>query len=312
VAFQSISRILQDMSGFALKIRNPQTIADEVFPRFPVTNQSDKYVKFDAEQIRALKDDVRAEGAAAQRVTRGISRDSYFADDHAHEVLITDEERARYEVGSGNVEQDFTELLMDKTLLRMEKNFAAIVTDAAQVTQNTTLAGPAQWSDTAGSKPVSDVQTGHEAVAKAIGRRANALLMGFEVFSKLRVHPSITSRISNIKIDAVSEEDLAALFDVDRVLVSEAIEEDAAAANQFVFGKHAVLCYINPGRTQEDVNFGRNFVWAGAAGTAEGIQIEIARAAPVSRKADELASHFYYDQNLTTERAGYLIKNAVA
>jgi hypothetical protein len=53
-------------------------------------------------------------------------------------------------------------------------------------------------------------------------------------------------------------------------------------------------------------------VWAGAPGSTSGFIVELGRATPVSRKADELAAHFYYDQKITAVEAAYLIRNAVA
>lgn len=298
------------LSNFAVQYRNPNYAADQVFTRVPVQRQSDKYWRFGKENLQALIDDLRAPGAAAQRIAQTLSSDSYFADDHALERLITDEERSNFD--AGDVEQWATETLTNKLLLRKEKLFAALVTDTAKVTQNVTLAGTAQWSDFTNSKPTEDLQAGQEVVAKNSGVRANTLVLGFPVFSKLRNHPKIVERVQNIRVGVVREEDLASIFDVQRVLVTQAIEVDAAGAVSFVFGKHAVLCYVSPTAAFGEPSFGKSFVWAGAPGSTSGFIVEIGRANPTSRKADELAVHFYYDQKITAVEAGYLIKNAVA
>ena len=298
------------LSNFAVKFRNPSYVSDQAFTRVPVQRQSDKYWKFGQEQLQALVDDLRAPGAAAQRVIQSLSSDTYFADDHALERLITDEERANFD--AGDVEQWAAQTLTDKLLLRKEKLFAALVTDPAKVTQNVTLSGTAQWSDFTNSKPTEDVQAGQETIAKNSGVRANTLILGFPVFSKLRNHPRIVERVQNIRVGVVREEDLASLFDVQQVLVAQAIEVDAASAVNFVFGKHAVLAYVSPTPAFGEPSFGKSFVWAGAPGSTSGFIVEIGRAAPTSRKADEIAVHFYYDQKITAVEAGYLIKNAVA
>lgn len=209
------------LSNFAVQYRNPAYVADQVFTRVPVQRQSDKYWRFGKENLQALIDDLRAPGAAAQRIIQTLSADSYFADDHALERLITDEERSNFD--AGDVEQWAAQTLTDKLLLRKEKLFAALVTDPAQVTQNTTLSGTAQWSDFANSKPTEDIQAGQETIAKNAGVRANTLIIGFPVFSKLRNHPKIVERVQNIRVGVVREEDLASLFDVQQVLVSQAL-----------------------------------------------------------------------------------------
>ncbi|MCH7986563.1 MAG: major capsid protein [Acidobacteria bacterium] len=298
------------LSNFAVKFRNPAYVSDQVFTRVPVQRQSDKYWRFGKEQLQALIDDLRAPGAAAQRVTQTLSAETYFAEDHALERLITDEERANFD--AGDVEQWVTETLTDKLLLRKEKLFAAAVTDTAQVTQNVTLSGTAQWSDFTNSTPTENIQTGQETIAQNAGVRANTLILGFPVFSKLRNHPKVVERVQNIRVGVVREEDLASIFDVQRVLVSQALEVDAAGNVGFVFGKHAVLAYVSPTPAFGEPSFGKTFVWAGAPGSTNGFIVELGRATPVSRKADELAVHFYYDQKITAVEAAYLIEDAVA
>ena len=298
------------LSNFAVKFRNPSYVSDQVLTRVPVQRQSDKYWKFGQEQLQALVDDLRAPGAAAQRITQTLSSDTYFADDHALERLITDEERANFD--AGDVEQWVAETLTDKLLLRKEKLFAGKVTDTALVTQNVTLSGTSQWSDFTNSTPTEDIQTGQETIAQNAGVRANTLVLGFPVFSKLRNHLKVVERVQNIRVGVVREEDLASIFDVERVLVSQALERDASGTTSFVFGKHALLCYVSPTPAFGEPSFGKSFVWAGAPGSTGGFIVEIGRAAPVSRKADEMAVHFYYDQKITAVESGYLIEDAVA
>lgn len=298
------------LSNFSVKFRNPSYVSDQVFTRVPVQRQSDKYWKFGQEQLQALTDDLRAPGASAQRVTQSLSSQTYFAEDHALERLITDEERSNFD--AGDIEQWVAETLTDKILLRKEKLFAAAVTDTAQVTQNTTLSGTAQWSDFTNSTPTDDIQTGQETIAQNAGVRANTLVLGFPVFSKLRNHPKVVERVQNVRIGVVREEDLASLFDVERVIVSQALEVDAGGSVGFVFGKHALLCYVSPTANFGEPSFGKSFVWAGAPGSTDGFIVEMGRAAPVSRKADEMAVHFYYDQKITAVEAAYLIEDAVA
>ncbi|MFQ5664605.1 MAG: major capsid protein, partial [Terriglobia bacterium] len=296
------------LSNFAVKFRNPSYVSDQVFTRVPVQRQSDKYWRFGREALQALVDDLRAPGAAAQRITQTLSPDTYFAEDHALERLITDEERANFD--AGDVEQWTTETLTDKLLLRKEKLFAQMVTDPLQVTQNLALAGTTQWSDFVNSTPTEDIQAGQEVIAKNAGVRANTLVLGFSVFSRLRNHPKVVERVQNIRVGVVREEDLASIFDVQRVLVAQALEVAADGSVDFVFGKHALLCYVSPTPAFGEPSFGKSFVWAGAPGSTTGFIVELGRATPVSRKADELAVHFYYDQKIAAVEAGYLIQNA--
>jgi len=111
---------------------------------------------------------------------------------------------------------------------------------------------------------------------------------------------------------SVSEEDLAAIFEVEEVVVASAAKLDAADAASFIWGKHAVLAYVNPAASFADMSFGKLFVWSGAPGTVGGFGTEIGRVSPPSAKADEVAQHFYYDIKVTSNISAYLIQDAVA
>lgn len=296
------------LTTFAVAYRNAGLISDLVLGRLPVGRQSDLYYKWGKENLDASLDDIRAAGAAAQRLTRTMSTVAYFTPDHSFASQITREEEAEAAAAGRDVRRERTQLIMDRILLRKEKLFAALVTDTAKLTQNVTLAGGSQWSDYANSKPFTDVQTGLEIIAKNSGVRPNILVLGFPVFSKLRNHPNLLSRLAAIKMQLAAEADLAALFGVDRVLVSAGIDK----TGNFVFGKHAVLCYVTPTPSLEDISLGHSVVWAGAPATSGGISIEEGADAPSSRRANELHGHFYYDQIITAVEAGYLIANAVA
>jgi hypothetical protein len=167
--------------------------------RVPVQRQSDKYWRFGKEQLQALVDDTRApvRGAAVAQ-TLG---DTYFAEDHALERLITDEERAistprRRAVGGRNPDRQAA-VAQAKALRRQGHRHRAGHTEHH-------ASGTAQWSDYTNSKPTEDIQAGQEAIAKNSGVRANTLVLGFSVFSKLlRNHPRIVERVQNIRVGVV-------------------------------------------------------------------------------------------------------------
>jgi len=299
------------LSNFSLKYSNAELIAEQVAPRTPVGRQSNKYWIYGDESFMANIDDIRAPGAEAQKVTRSKSTDSYFCDDHALEELVADEE-----VGNDDVDdpiQEATQTCNDRILIRQEKNLCDILSDTSKITQNVTLSGTAQWNNasTVGD-PIADVGTGRSVIAKAMGMLPNTLVLGFDVFTHLKVNAKIVARISPTKAGSVSAEDLASIFEVQNLLISKAIYDDGAGVKAYCLGKHAILCYANPAVTVRSVSFMKTFLWRGAPGTVEGFGVEIGRATPASRKATFVALHKYYAQKIVSTRAAYLIKNAIA
>jgi hypothetical protein len=106
--------------------------------------------------------------------------------------------------------------------------------------------------------------------------------------------------------------ELASVFGIEKVVLGSAVAVDVNDVAQFVWGKHAIVAYVQPAASFDDVSFGKLFVWSGAPGTVAGFGVELGRVHPPSAKSDELAMHFYYDKVVTSNVSAYLLKNAVA
>jgi len=299
------------LSQFAQMYRNNAYVAEFIFPRVEVQKQSDFYWLFGRENQALRENTLRAPGSAAERIQQTLSKTKYFAPDHALARLITDEERGNFM--AGDLEQWATQTIMDKLLLDEEINVATLAANTANYagTNSVTLAGTSQWSDLGNSTPISDVETAKSQI-RQIGQEANVMIISDPVYQKLRVHPAIIQRLVYTKGGQVTLQDLAAIFGIERVQLASAIQIDNNGNVSFVWGKHVVLAYAQPNPTPMDVSFGKTFVWTQAPGTVGGFVTEIARETPASKKADELATHFYYGQQVTSNVSGYLIKNAVA
>jgi hypothetical protein len=304
------------LSQFAVGYRNNSLIAEQLFPRVPVGDQSDFFWIFGREGQRISENDLRAPGAAAEGITQTLSKTRYFCQGHALSRVISDEERGNFQ--AGDVNQWATQTLTDKLLLAQEIRAAVLATTSANYPAGNFLdvSGTTQWDAASGTSIVKQVMTAQKQVMRS-GNKPNTMILGPDVWSALKVAPEIIARVT-AKPGAkgvganVSLEDLQAIFEVDNILIPTAVslEADMVTAD-FVWGKHAILAYIAPGTSMFDQTFGKTFVWTGAPGTAGGFSTEIARLTPASRKADELAVHFYYGQQITSNISAYLLENAV-
>ncbi len=299
------------LSNFALKHRNTQLLADLIFPRVGVNRQSDKFFIFGRENLLSDADDVRAAAAGAKRISHTLSDALYNCPDHSLADAIPIEDQPK--PGMPSRRERATRTITDRLLLNHDVRTADLVSSPATypAANKVQLTGTDQWSD-AGSDPVLDVQTSQDAIVKAIGIVPNTLILGREVFSIVRNHANIVSRVQNVKLGSVSVEDLAAIFDVVRVLVWRTIKRSQAGVNSFVFGKHAVLAHIQDNPSPEDVSFGKTFVWQAAPGTVGGMGTELGPLSPPSARAEEVSVHFYHDEQVTSSESGYLIEDAVA
>ena len=228
---------------------NAEFVGLTLFPAVPVGQRGGKILTFGREDF-ALYATGRAPGAHTKRVNFGYSSGSFALEQHALEGVVPfeDLEEANSEPGI-----DLASIAVAKTQaiigLRLEYAQAALATTAGNyaASNKTTLSGTAQWSDYSGtSDPANDIETGKEAIRAKIGKRPNTLVVGPLVWARLRNHPKLTDRIKYTGRDGLTTEMVAALFGVERVLVGDAIYDNAGTFAD-VWGKFAVLAYTTPG-----------------------------------------------------------------
>jgi hypothetical protein len=305
------------LSAFAKGYKNNLLVGDQLFPTVEVQNQSDKYWIYGRENQQVYADsDLRAPAASAGRIVQTVSNTNYSIVDHSLARLIPDEERGNFQLG--DVEQWATQYVTDKLALLKEVRVAGIATTLANyaATNRVTLAGTTQWSDFVNSDPGTDMETAKQQLRKAGINSGLKLLIGDDVFVKLRRHTKILQAMTYAAgpgaLRPVSAQDLAAYFGIDEVIVGSSITLNAAGTPSFVWGKHAVLFFNQPTTSMQDPSFGKAFQWVNAPGTTGGYSTQIDRVSPGSAKADELHVHWYYGLAITSNISAYFFQNAVA
>ncbi len=233
-----------------------------LFPRARILQRGAKIIKFGREHFR-LYNTARAPGAVKKRVTIGYSAESVSLVQHAlsgtvpFEVLDEANRVPNVDLGRRAVN-----VPMETIARELEYRQAVIAQAAANYAAGNkeTLAGTDQWDDYAGSDPGAQMDDAHAAIRAKIGRRGNVLVLGPEVYRKVRRHPKVVGHFySGVKNGpaTVSRDQLAQYFDVARVAVGEDVylPEDAAENADFsdVWGDVAILAYVPTGEGQVDV-----------------------------------------------------------
>jgi hypothetical protein len=242
-----------------------------------------------------------------------LSTDTYSAEDHALTAVVPDEERDNADPPI-QPSIDRVEFLRDKIDLNKEIELAAALTDPATIAQNETLSGGDQWSDYVSSDPVAAVEAKKAVVIESVQVMPNTLVLPYEVFAKVRLHPQVIERAELSKTGPAGPELLAQIFDVEQVLVPRALRNRAnpgqAPLMDFVWGKDALLCYVPARPALKQVALAYTFQWGGAPGSLGGHLVELWRED--RRKADVIRVQRYYDQKVIAAGAAYLWKDAVA
>lgn len=295
------------LSNVSVKYSNDIFIADMIFPMVPVAKQTGKYYVYDKANLRIDKT-ARAAGSAANEIDFGVGPTGTFScDDHALKGFVADEIQDQADAAL-NPLIDETETVTEKLLLDRELNLANLITNASNVTNGVTLSGTSQWSDYNNSDPIGDIRTARTTVHQNTFRKPNTIVMGKQVFDQLAEHPQIIERIKYSQIGVLTEELLARIFQVQKIVVGEAGQntgvEGQTDSLSYVWGKHAIICYIAPAVRIKQVTFGYTFTYSKRM---------------VKRWRDEDREGTYvrigndnYVQKIIAVGAAYLIRTAVA
>lgn len=243
------------LTTIAQGYQNNELIFPELFPVVPVDQRGGKIIQFGREDFR-LYSTARAPGSSTKRVQFGYSGAPFALNSYSLEGQVPfehmQEASAVPSIDLGRVAVMKTQNIIQ---LGNEVAAAAIATTAAsyQAANKVTLAGTSQWSDqTSGvSNPSKDIQTAVEAVRAAVGKRPKTVVLGPKVWASLKTHPAIIDRIKYTGRDSVTLDMLATLWDVRRVVVGDAIYEDATGALVDVWGKYVVVAYTETGNLQD-------------------------------------------------------------
>jgi hypothetical protein len=293
------------LSNVSIAFQNEMYIADMIMPVVSVSKQAGKYYVYDKAKFRRNRTE-RAIGSGANEVEYGLTTASFFATDHALK------EKVPFEIidqadSALDPESDATENITEQLLLDKEIALATSMTATATMTSNTTLSGTSQWSDYTNSKPIEDVRTGARAIQKAIGRKPNVLILGKEAFDVLQDHPDILERVKYSALGVVTEELLARVFNVEKVIVAEAIYNTANEGQTdslgYIWGKNAILCYVTPSPRLRSITLGFCFRYGNR---------EVKKWDDADANARYIRANENYVEKFVAVTAGYLIKNCVA
>jgi len=254
------------LTNYSQQYKNEALIAGDVLPIIPVMKRSDKFFKYDKDQRFTLPSTKIGPKSEAGEVELSLSTDNYSVEDYALQEFVS---RAEQENADSplNPERDAVDFLMELLMLDFEKRVADKVFAAATYPtgNKTLLAGVNQWSDTVNAKPINDIMTGLDATFV----RPNIAVFGAESWKAFRQHPQIidavkgATRSQGAKGGIASREDVAALFELDAILVGRSRRNTAAKGQTAAFGrlwgKHCSLLSVKAGLSPRSISFGMTF-----------------------------------------------------
>ena len=287
-------------------------ISSKVFPVVPVDKQSDKYYTFPKNDWFRDEAQKRADSTESAGGGYTLSSDSYYCDVWAFHKDVGSQTKANADQQI-NLERGAVQFVTQRLLLRQEIQW---VSDYFTTSVWGTDYTPANlWSDYTSSDPIEDIETAKETVLSTTGFMPNTLVIGYQVFRKLKNHPDIIDRIKYTSSENVTPALLARMFEIDNLYISKSIKatnnEGETAAYAFTHGKHALLCYVNPSPGLMQPSAGYTFAWTGVSGTL-GATVGVDSFDIRKIKATRYEAEMAFDNKVVASDLGYFFNGAVA
>lgn len=301
-------------------------ISTKVFPKVPVSKQSDLYWKYSKSDWRRTDVQRRAPSTETPGTGWNTTTDQYFAHVYGVHKDIDDQLRANAD-SVFKLDSDATAFVTNQLLLKRDLDWSASYFRAGvwgtDIQLKQTHADPEQirW-DRATSDPIGYFATAQIAFIQQTGFKANTLVLGANVLKALKNHPAIIDRIKYTQKGIVTTDLIATLLDVEKVYVSyatinvgptipDAKLQDAAGTNNFISDPNsALLCYTTQAPSLMQPTAGYTFTWNGyLGGNAQGIRMTRFRQQAI--RSDRIEGEMTYDMKVVSPDMGVFLTDVV-
>jgi hypothetical protein len=241
----------------------------EVMPIFKTGKQAATYPVIPKEALLKIPDTARAPRGKYNRGDWEYERGQFQTSEQGWEEPIDDTERNLIEQEGTSGIGDFvaTKRAMNFVLRGQEKRIADKVFDSSTFTAHSVSD---EWDDAENATPVTDVNDGVLSFRTQCGMLPSALVISYSTFVNLKNCSQIIDRIKytfpGLDINKMTTSQLAAVFNVPRVLVGGAVYDSAgknvaASITDIWSNEYAALVKISQGEDITEPGLGRTFLW---------------------------------------------------
>lgn len=301
-----IDRLLSQMAiGYA----NDNLVAGTIAPVVPVDKQGDMYSVFSSADAFRIEDTKRSPGTEANKITRTISSDTFYAQNYALKYPVTLEDRENADpVYRQNMIDNAGEYLVEKHGLDWENRLATLIFAAASVGSSAGVAS--EWDAAASSDPLGDMNTALDNVEDLTGTRPNRILMGKDAWRSCRRNDQILNRLfgSNNGGGFAMRGQVASLLEVDEIIVGGAYKNTAneaqAASLSKIWADHVLAYYAPSSASRDRPSHSYSFRWQPAG--MPSMQAERHPYDPKT-KSEEVEVGYYQAEKITGANYGFLL-----
>jgi hypothetical protein len=221
------------LAGVSIAFKNKDYIADKVFPILDGSDPKAKITKYLKGAWFRDEAGIRTAGTEARRGAFKVTSVSIATDEYAFAKEVTDEDRRFAKSKNAPVlqpDQDAIEFCADKIDLKKEIRVSALIKATTWVDGNANGEdAEGLWSPAGATNTfLTDIVTGKKAIQGATGIDPNCLVIDYATYLALKEVTAIQDKIKYTQRAVFGTDLLAALLELDEVLVGKAIYSSAA------------------------------------------------------------------------------------
>ena len=276
-------------------------IASQCFPNISVPKQSDLYFQYDQGDFMRSTARLRAPGTESAGAGYDLTTASYSCNVIALHKDIDDQIRANADAPL-NMDSDATKFLTQQMLIKRDRDWASSFFSGGSWTGSTTgsdITPGTKW-DASGATPIEDIEAQADSVEAKTGFRANTLVLGVDAYNALKNSADVVDRIRYTQTGVVTEDLLASLLGMKKVLVARgvynsALEGATDSISRIYTGDTALLLYVPDSPSLMHPSAGFTFSWNGYTGAGPDGQ-RVSRFRMDHLRADRVEMEMAYDQ----------------
>lgn len=296
-------RINAYLSKVARGYTNNAFIASALFPEIDSESEKVDIFEFNKEAFSVYNTE-RAIRANSNVVSpKGFNKKSVTLTEHdlAYPIDYREEDESK----KIKLQLHATNVVTEGLKLKQEKQCADLVQDTTNFPtgHKITLSGTSKFSDYDNSDPIGVVEDGKDVIAGKIAQDPNTMVIGHDVWKKLKRHPQIQGLISNNLNKIVTLDFLKEIFEIPNIVIGKSVFVDEDGNFIKVWADNIILAYTSnlSSRTEYDPAFAYTVKKKNALNideyTKEGNKIKHIRATDI------------YSPFLVGAEAGYLIND---
>lgn len=217
------------LANVSIAYRNRSYIADRIFPIIDNVSPRAKIARYLKGAWFRDEAGIRGAGAEAKRGGYEVDMLSLATKEYAFAKEVTDEDR-KFANSQGapplKPDQDALEFTADRIDLKKEVRTAELVLTGTWSGVAGEDAG-GLWAAGGGNTFLADVRGGVEIIRSKTGMKPNCLSIDFGTYNSLKEESTILDKIKYTERGVLTKELLAAILDLDEVIIGEAIKSTA-------------------------------------------------------------------------------------